>query len=510
MKIRAQRFLPAVLAVAFTPLGYSAPLSNSEGLDIGTLNTLATGSKSGAVGNNNQVSGVSFAAGDSNNASYRSAAFGLGNVSYDGALTTGYGNVARYSSLAGGNNLFLDPDTRFTIAFGELHSVRHGYATTVFGSTNGINIMPWDEESSYTGGSENYSMISGGANAILQGTAHTGRSNIVLGEYNLIDTTSGGSTQVAASVLLGSGNTTSQTEAWALGKGNIAQTHTVTLGTYNATVSDASLIVGKGTSSGARSNALVVLNNGNVVIPNGSLTIGSEAALTPTSVGTYLSSHKYLTRAYGSGSSLNISSLLAIGEGAESNGDDSVAIGAGAYSNGTSSIALGEGSSSTGDFSHSLGAGARAFGDYSTSIGGYESTATGAFSVASGYKTKSTAAYSVVLGTSNLSASGTALVPLDFTGWSDNEVLFELGNGEPDYSPAQYSNAITTLKNGRTTLANKFWNSSTPTVIPSSTDASDGQALVVEGHAEVKGNTVLDGKVIIKEAQGDISMGIYE
>jgi hypothetical protein len=67
------------------------------------------------------------------------------------------------------------------------------------------------------------------------------------------------------------------------------------------------------------------------------------------------------------------------------------------------------------------------------------------------------------------------------------------------------SNAISTLKNGQTTLTNKAWlaNAETPMADPDSLTDSGGEALVVEGH------TRLRGKVIIEQAQGDISMGIY-
>jgi hypothetical protein len=91
--------------------------------------------------------------------------------------------------------------------------------------------------------------------------------------------------------------------------------------------------------------------------------------------------------------------------------------------------------------------------------------------------------------------------------------LFELGNGAPEYAvdfwSSNYSNAITTLKNGQTTLTNKAWlnrdSGISATADPSSaTTDSGGEALVVEGHTRLK------GKVTIEEPQGDISMGIYQ
>ena len=68
---------------------------------------------------------------------------------------------------------------------------------------------------------------------------------------------------------------------------------------------------------------------------------------------------------------------------------------------------------------------------------------------------------------------------------------------------------MTILKNGQTTLSNKAWVNRDPNLVsatedpsPETTD-SGGNALVVEGH------TVMKGKVIIEEVQGDISMGAF-
>lgn len=88
------------------------------------------------------------------------------------------------------------------------------------------------------------------------------------------------------------------------------------------------------------------------------------------------------------------------------------------------------------------------------------------------------------------------------TAWVETDPLLLVGNGS---STALASNAITTLKNGQTTLTNKEWkaNSADPLADPAATTDSGGEALVVDGH------TRLRGKVIIEQAQGDISMGIY-
>lgn len=82
----------------------------------------------------------------------------------------------------------------------------------------------------------------------------------------------------------------------------------------------------------------------------------------------------------------------------------------------------------------------------------------------------------------------------------------EVGNGYPWGD--NLSNAITTLVNGQTTLTNRYWTSSTPAVVPGEYHASAGEALVVEGHAELKGNATIEGtttlndKVILAQPQG--------
>ncbi|MGJ8632393.1 MAG: hypothetical protein ACSHX7_00595 [Luteolibacter sp.] len=132
---------------------------------------------------------------------------------------------------------------------------------------------------------------------------------------------------------------------------------------------------------------------------------------------------------------------------------------------------------------------------------GNGATATGTNSAAIGNGALAITTGSVALGSNTDTASWSS------TGnWVETDPIFLLGNGE-----SNVSNAITTLKNGQTTLTNKAWKSATD-IAPatalddpaSTTTDSGGEALVVEGHTRLK------GKVIIEQAQGDISMGIYQ
>ena len=182
----------------------------------------------------------------------------------------------------------------------------------------------------------------------------------------------------------------------------------------------------------------------------------------------------------------------------EADGDLSIAFGFG-LAEGNGSIAFGGIDCLNGNWP-----GNQSTGDNSVTLGGVGNQAFGFSSYASGFWTKAAASHAVALGSLNL-GSGTSA-----DSWVETDPLFELGNGNAPRSweePAAVnrSNAITTLKNGQTTLTNKAWkaNAAEPLAEPGSEGASGGEALVVEGHTRLK------GKVIIEQVQGDISMGIY-
>jgi hypothetical protein len=97
--------------------------------------------------------------------------------------------------------------------------------------------------------------------------------------------------------------------------------------------------------------------------------------------------------------------------------------------------------------------------------------------------------------------------------WIENDVLFSLGNGMSasafnNFQVGSGSNAITTLKNGQTTLTNKFWNRTAPNTVPTQPEASQANALIVEGHAQLEGNLTVKGAIRI-QPQGDLSMGPF-
>ena len=428
-------------------------------------------------------------------------------------------------------------------AYGSSNTIEGGGATFVFGSDNSA-------VNQYSG------LIAGGGNRVWAPLSGPGDSNVLLGSGNTINPVPAqAGLDILGSILIGVDNSTSQTQSWAVGLGNIGQTNTVTLGTYNATVPNAALIVGTGTSAENRTNGLVVLRDGTVQIPSGALQVGSESVVTPTSIqsqmGSYLNTNGYVKNYTGEeGYGVSDEALLAIGYRADASGYDAIALGersqawgeysmsfgnrSGAYDWGSTAIGS-DAYAGNGDCATAIGSPCMAWGNDATAIGsnsyapadgataiGYgaiarqEAVAIGVWAYASGDNSTAIGsaanAFSfneVAVGGFNQSANtGNREV------WVATEQQFSIGNGTGNYAR---SNAITTLKNGRTALTNKYWSAAAPTAVPTNaTEASNGEALSVEGHAVIKGNTtlkgntVLEGKVILAQPQGDISMGIYQ
>ena len=543
MKIR---FI-VILALASTPISWAVQVTG-DSANVGSSNTVQPGSNSAAVGASNTVGENSFTIGTGNYADQIGFAGGEGNT-VAGAVSSAFGSENYIDVLLG------------------INADASSFASSVIGHWNYLE----KSDSSIVSGRENWiyrekgSFVAGTGNAIWSEDSWTGggglfgQSNIVLGYCNYIDKNVN---IVSESILLGKYNETQESQSWAIGLGNIGQSGTVTLGTYSATVSNASLIVGTGTGGGTtpRTNGLVVLKNGTVSIPSGLLQLGSESALTATSsapvMASYLANNNYLkknTGIYSTAASTAICSIgtssnatgtgsISIGDYTLASGDQSIclgpnsratawatiaiqgsaeayqstAIGPGSTTYGAASVAIGYGSSTTlyGHGGLALGTNAQSNSAFANAIGfhatgnGWVSTALGSYSEANGwgslsagFATRAHASRSTALGTANIGNQGNTY------DWIESDPIFELGNSNDGNNR---SNAITTLKNGQTTLINKAWKANvaanpTQTLAdpPATTTDSGGEALVVDGH------TRLRGKVVIEQPQGDISMGIY-
>ena len=200
-------------------------------------------------------------------------------------------------------------------------------------------------------------------------------------------------------------------------------------------------------------------------------------------------------------------------------GSNSVVLGAGTAS-GSWSIAAGPWSTASGQVSLAGGANQSSLPVSVTGVSsiawGQKLTVSGAYAQAFGLDHVVTGNNATSLGWGNTAQSAGSLVIGSFgtaqgsaTTTVPTDDAFVIGNGT---SATAQSSALKTLKNGQTTLINKEWktattaapgNTSTALANPAPTTDSDGEALVVDGHARLR------GKVIIEQPQGDIAMGIY-
>ncbi|MBC2596129.1 hypothetical protein H5P28_17815 [Ruficoccus amylovorans] len=238
---------------------------------------------------------------------------------------------------------------------------------------------------------------------------------------------------------------------------------------------------------------------------------------------------------------------FAFGDGVSVRGNASVAFGRWTGASGSMSSAWGDGSSASGARATAWGEASRASGELSTAsgyltlAGGNTATSWGIMTVANGYGSMVWGDGSMALGGSTTAwgkdtvASGdgstawggyvtarakfsTAMGRFNIgegngVEWLELDPLLEIGNGSSDVNP---SNALTIIKNGQTTLKNKYWDEQNPTEIPDDPDttlagdqSSAGEALVVKGHTNLNGNLTVQGNVTMPR-QGDILMGAFQ
>jgi len=221
---------------------------------------------------------------------------------------------------------------------------------------------------------------------------------------------------------------------------------------------------------------------------NGSLAIGNA----------YNAASGYNSIAHGYNSVASGANSIAMGGySAVASGLSSIALGNQAFATGQNSMALGYGSTASARSSMAMGNFSHASGGYSIAMG-WNSRVLGNYSIAMGRRCLAYGEVTYVIGRNN--DPGAAQ-----TGAKDSlnleNHLFVVGNG-PDHRSR--SNALVTKHSGETTLINRNWDASNPTASTADDGhGNTGEALIVDGH------TVLNGKVIISQVQGDISMGIF-
>ncbi len=381
-----------------TLLGAGANYDNttSKGFFSNSTNT-ASGSYSTAFGKQTTAIGGygSFAVGNGSTASgYSSTAMG--------SYTTASGD---YSVALGGYN--TTASGRYSVAIGRGGSASGDFSVVLGGDDHNNPGNNW--------AAANYSLVAGGRQNYASNQHSTiigGWNNTASGKYstaiNGFNNTASGYTSTA----MGADNTASGNYSTASGYNTIsACLGTTTIGHFNDNSSWTScksginpvpidgsplFVIGNGTNTNARSNALVVYDNGTAVF-QGSVYADDGATLLGAGGGG--SSYDNTTSNGFFSNSTNVASgnyATAFGKSNTASGNYSTVSGQSNTASGTHSTAIGFGIGVSGNYSTAMGFAAVASGDKAVAMG--RSTASGTYSVAGGNQSRAVGYASAAVG----------------------------------------------------------------------------------------------------------------
>ena len=331
-----------------------------------------------------------------------------------------------------------------------------------------------------------YNVKARGINSTAFGfrTEALGGSSFAIGNQTLAY---GGSTFAAGQRSIASGNGSAvfgsftMSRSWsefAIGHYN---TDYVPLGIFNINEKDRLFVIGNGTSENDRSDAMVLMKNGDVTFPDGSFSVGRDsmpkngevisenlifydnlkgtfrggklnnsANWSPdsTGIGSFgfgynVLANDYYSTAFGASTKASGYISFASGQNSEASGEYSFASGLSSLASGDKSFASGGFTEANGEYAFSAGFGSQASGVYASSFGVY-SKARGDMSFAAGLNSIAESYAEFVLGTNN--TESVAIDPFD---WNAADRLFVIGNGT---SLNTRSDAMVMLKNGNTTI----------------------------------------------------------
>ncbi|MCO5252177.1 MAG: tail fiber domain-containing protein [Candidatus Kapabacteria bacterium] len=366
-----------------------------------------------------------------------------------------------------------------------IHSVAMGYNNTASGDYSiamGHSTYAYGDYSTATGSNSDaagdYSTAIGYANTASGGISTAmGGNTIASGD---VSTAMGGGTTASStfSTAMGENSTASGYASTAMGSNTKARSgYETVLGRWNVDytpstpsawhVNDRLFVIGNGTGSTSRSNAMTILKNGRIGI--GTATPAALLHITDTDEGNILFEGEFKgsgpsdpptsgagTRMmwYPDKASFRVGRVSSTQWDKDSIGDYSVAMGYNTKALNVYSTALGYSTIASGSISTALGNSSKASGynslamGYSTIASGYISTAMGIYSESSGdysfvlgNQIQSPSAYETVIGRYN-----TTYTPSSGVSWNVNDRLFVIGNGTGN---STRSNALTVLKNGR-------------------------------------------------------------
>ncbi len=319
--------------------------------------------------------------------------------------------------------------------------------------------------------------------AIGFGNTASNANSIAIGNNNI----SNGS----SSMIIGSSNSTTADFAKVLGTNTQANSAYETItGRWNKTdgnftnswvATDRLFVIGNGVDAANKSDAFVVIKNGNTGIgtsrPSARLQV-ADSNLLFTGPATVPVSTTYSPPMQGAGTRMmwypqkaafrvgNVSGSqwdknnighysLAFGYNTTASGKFSTALGNAAVASAYTSTAIGESTTASGDNATAMGASTIASGGASTAMGVF-TTASGANSTAIGYATIASGDGSTTVGVFTtaksadeiaIGAFNTDYTPLSSIDWNAADRLFVIGNGA---NAAAKSDAMVVLKNGNT------------------------------------------------------------
>lgn len=243
---------------------------------------------------------------------------------------------------------------------------------------------------------------------------------------------------------------------------------------------DPLMILGNGSSTATRNNALVVYKNGNMVLKNPTVVTTAPVGFTVpisgagtrmmwlpeksafragTVTGTqwdaiFLGNWSFAT---GRNTSATGEYSTAMGNANIASGSASTAMGLTTFASGSNATALGLGTTASGSNATSMGSLTEASGTNSTAMGN-ATNASGAISTAMGILTQASGNYSTAMGINSNSKPYASLVIGQYndsiassskTSWIPTDPLFILGNGTADNAR---TNAVIVYKNGNTDI----------------------------------------------------------
>ena len=314
-----------------------------------------------------------------------------------------------------------------------------------------------------------------GAGTVASGIFSTamGLQTTASGDYSTamgIETTASGNTSTA----MGYWTTASDRSSLVIGEYNFTGS-TVTSSADQFSLDNTAFVIGNGSDSNNRSDALIVKFNGDTTLA-GSMTatsfIGDGSQLTniPFSynsneaggieVANYTTASGSNAFAVGNDNLASGSSSTAMGRGTIASGNDSTAIGANTEASGNNSTAIGENTEASGIISTALGFGTEASGIVSTAMG-YSTEASGNYSTSMGINTVASGRHSTSIGAATKASDRSSLVigEYNFTGstvtssadqFSLDNTAFVIGNGSDSNNR---SDALVVKFNGDATLA---------------------------------------------------------